>query len=194
MLKISSQQITIALWLLTIMLGIGAYAGYANQHRLAEVRSANHDLRFELKHVQGKINQASPLAANYNIASREAGVTQDLNDAFTTLYGGLHSQADVNRNRNKLERILGKKLVKTALPEINGMVADNNQGEAAQKQFVIQENNGVHVGFMSPMSRYETNILVTVAYKLKGNVNQVKVYRLAYNLDKQQVKDFEVLK
>lgn len=194
MLKISSQQITIALWLLTIMLGIGAYAGYANHHRLAEVKSANQELRSELKHVQGKINQASPLAANYNIASREAGVTQNLNSAFTTLYGGLHSQADVNRNRNKLERILGKKLVETALPEINGMVADNNQGEAAQKQFVIQENNGVHVGFMSPMSRYETNILVTVTYKLKGNVNQVKVYRLAYDLDKQQVKDFEVLK
>lgn len=194
MLKINSQQITIALWLLTIMLGIGAYAGYANHHRLAEVRSANHDLRSELKHVQGKINQASPLVANYNIASREARVTQNLNNAFTTLYGGLHSQADVNKNRSKLERILGKKLVKTALPEINGMVADNNQGEAAQKQLVIQENNGVHVGFMSPMSRYETNILVTVTYKLKGNVNQVKVYRLAYDLDKQQVKDFEVLK
>lgn len=184
---------SMGLWLIALLLGFFAVFGRFDQTKLTTVKRQNTQLRHQIKQVKGEVNTSSPLAANYDLVKREAKISEQTQTSLAKLYGGLHSEADVKAARNELNQVLGKGLVGTSLAEIQGAVADNNQGNNATEQFIIEANQGVMVGFQPVINRHQAKALAVITYRLAGNRIQNKVYRLNFDLDTSKLVSYQAL-
>src|SRR5699024_59408 len=174
--------ITIISWIITIL-------SIPKKNELNTVREQLSQIERQIAIKRRTAIADSPLSNKFDLVNAQQKAQTKLKQAFSVMYGGLHSKKDVKENTAMFKQILGVQLMDKGLTD--AMSGDN---------FFIEKNDSVDVVFGDISDKTDTTIQVIVSYKMKGRsetqeVNKeansyTQIYTLHYDLVQQKVNSF----
>ena len=121
----------------------------------------------ELKAKQKVVEQNFPLSGDFDLVKAEGDAQKRLTEAFSIVYGGLHSKEDLEKN-------------KALLDSYN------------QDQYFLEKNIQTQFGIKNVTDKHDCEILVVVTYQMKiDGKTYGKAYTLNYDLENQKVLSYK---
>ncbi|MBF0758280.1 hypothetical protein [Ligilactobacillus murinus] len=135
----------------------------------------------ELKAKQKVVEQNFPLSGDFDLVKAEGEAQKRLTEAFSIVYGGLHSKEDLEKNNKMLQNYLGTDLAKEALLDSYN-----------QDQYFLERNIQTQFGIKNVTDKHDCEILVVVTYQMKiDGKTYGKAYTLNYDLENQKVLSYK---
>ncbi len=101
----------------------------------------------ELKAKQKVVEQNFPLSGDFDLVKAEGDAQKRLTEAFSIVYGGLHSKEDLEKNNNMLQSYLGTDLAKEALLDSYN-----------QDQYFLEKNIQTQFGIKNVTDKHDCEI------------------------------------
>ena len=135
----------------------------------------------ELKAKQKVAEQNFPVSSDFDLKKAEEEAQKRLTEAFSVVYGGLHSKEDLENNNKMIQNYLGKELAENALLDSYN-----------QDQYFLEKNIETRFGVKNVTDKHNCEILVVVTYQMKiDGKTYGKAYTLNYDLEDQKVLSYK---
>lgn len=135
----------------------------------------------ELKAKQKVAEQNFPVSSDFDLKKAEEEAQKRLTEAFSVVYGGLHSKEDLENNNKMIQNYLGKELAENALLDSYN-----------QDQYFLEKNVETRFGIKNVTDKHNCEILVVVTYQMKiDGKTYGKAYTLNYDLEDQKVLSYK---
>ena len=135
----------------------------------------------ELKAKQKVAEQNFPVSSDFDLKKAEEEAQKRLMEAFSVVYGGLHSKEDLENNNKMIQNYLGKELAENALLDSYN-----------QDQYFLEKNVETRFGIKNVTDKHDCEILVVVTYQMKiDGKTYGKAYTLNYDLEDQKVLSYK---
>lgn len=135
----------------------------------------------ELKAKQKVVEQNFPVSSDFDLKKAEEEAQKRLMEAFSVVYGGLHSKEDLENNNKMIQNYLGKELAENALLDSYN-----------QDQYFLEKNVETRFGIKNVTDKHNCEILVVVTYQMKiDGKTYGKAYTLNYDLEDQKVLSYK---
>lgn len=170
------------LWWLVIASCLTAFLLFPSKRGLDYSKDELVAVKNELKAKKAVAKQDFPISGDFDLIKAETDAQKRLTEAFSVVYGGLHSKEDLEQHKTMIKKYLGKKLAQEALLDSYN-----------QDDFFLEKNIETRVGIENVTNKKECNILVIVTYQMKNGGNTYsKIYELKYDLTDQSVLSYTV--
>lgn len=170
------------LWWLMIASCLTAFLLFPSKRELNQNKDELATVKNELKAKKEVAKQDFPISDDFDLIKSETDAQKRLTEAFSVVYGGLHSKEDLEQHKTMIKKYLGKKLAQEALLDSYN-----------QDDFFLEKNIETRVGIENVTNKKECNILVIVTYQMKNGGNTYsKIYELKYDLTDQSVLSYTV--
>ncbi len=135
----------------------------------------------ELKAKQKVAEQNFSVSSDFDLKKAEEEAQKRLMEAFSVVYGGLHSKEDLENNNKMIQNYLGKELAENALLDSYN-----------QDQYFLEKNVETRFGIKNVTDKHNCEILVVVTYQMKiDGKTYGKAYTLNYDLEDQKVLSYK---
>lgn len=135
----------------------------------------------ELKAKQKVAEQNFPVSSDFDLKKAEEEAQKRLTEAFSVVYGGLHSKEDLENNNKMIQNYLGKELAENTLLDSYN-----------QDQYFLEKNVETRFGIKNVTDKHNCEILVVVTYQMKiDGKTYGKAYTLNYDLEDQKVLSYK---
>ncbi|WGN89537.1 hypothetical protein [Ligilactobacillus faecis] len=117
---------------------------------------------------------------NVDLDYMESAAQQRLKYVFELVYGGIQTKNDLEKNKAMIKKVLGSKLA-------NRVFEDTHYGD----KFFVKKNINTQVSFQASEKK-DSEVLVTVTYQFESQKEYIKLFKLNYNLERQQVNSYMI--
>lgn len=117
---------------------------------------------------------------NVDVNYMESTAQQRLKYVFELAYGGIQTKNDLEKNKEMIQKVLGSKLAAKVFE-------DTHYGD----NFFVKKNINTQVSFQASEKK-DSEVLVIVTYQFESQKEYTKLFKLNYNLEKQQVNSYTI--
>ncbi len=177
---ISLRKIPI-LWWIMIASCVITLVLIPSKKELSQTKDELVNAKNELKAKQKVAEQNFPVSSDFDLKKAEEEAQKRLMEAFSVVYGGLHSKEDLENNNKMIQNYLGKELAENALLDSYN-----------QDQYFLEKNVETRFGIKNVTDKHDCEILVVVTYQMKiDGKTYGKAYTLNYDLEDQKVLSYK---
>ncbi|NEF81863.1 hypothetical protein [Ligilactobacillus murinus] len=152
-----------------------------SRKELSQTKDELVNAKNELKAKQKVAEQNFPVSSDFDLKKAEEEAQKRLTEAFSVVYGGLHSKEDLENNNKMIQNYLGKELAENALLDSYN-----------QDQYFLEKNVETQFGIKNVTDKHNCEILVVVTYQMKiDGKTYGKAYTLNYDLEDQKVLSYK---
>lgn len=152
-----------------------------SKKELSQTKDELVNAKNELKAKQKVAEQNFPVSSDFDLKKAEEEAQKRLMEAFSVVYGGLHSKEDLENNNKMIQNYLGKELAENALLDSYN-----------QDQYFLEKNVETRFGIKNVTDKHNCEILVVVTYQMKiDGKTYGKAYTLNYDLEDQKVLSYK---
>ena len=173
---ISLRKIPILWWIMIVSCVITLVL-IPSRKELNQTKDELVNAKNELKAKQKVAEQNFPVSSDFDLKKAEEEAQKRLMEAFSVVYGGLHSKED----NKMIQNYLGKELAENALLDSYN-----------QDQYFLEKNVETRFGIKNVTDKHDCEILVVVTYQMKiDGKTYGKAYTLNYDLEDQKVLSYK---
>ena len=177
---ISLRKVPILWWIMIVSCVITLVL-IPSRKELNQTKDELVNAKNELKAKQKVAEQNFPVSSDFDLKKAEDEAQKRLMEAFSVVYGGLHSKEDLENNNKMIQNYLGKELAE------NAMLDSYNQD-----QYFLEKNIETRFGIKNVTDKHDCEILVVVTYQMKiDGKTYGKAYTLNYDLEDQKVLSYK---
>lgn len=177
---ISLRKVPILWWIMIVSCVITLVL-IPSRKELNQTKDELVNAKNELKAKQKVAEQNFPVSSDFDLKKAEDEAQKRLMEAFSVVYGGLHSKEDLENNNKMIQNYLGKELAENALLDSYN-----------QDQYFLEKNIETRFGIKNVTDKHDCEILVVVTYQMKiDGKTYGKAYTLNYDLENQKVLSYK---
>ncbi|MCR1879954.1 hypothetical protein [Ligilactobacillus murinus] len=177
---ISLRKVPILWWIMIVSCVITLVL-IPSRKELNQTKDELVNAKNELKAKQKVAEQNFPVSSDFDLKKAEDEAQKRLMEAFSVVYGGLHSKEDLENNNKMIQNYLGKELAENALLDSYN-----------QDQYFLEKNIETRFGIKNVTDKHDCEILVVVTYQMKiDGKTYGKAYTLNYDLEDQKVLSYK---
>lgn len=177
---ISLRKVPILWWIMIVSCVITLVL-IPSRKELNQTKDELVNAKNELKAKQKVAEQNFPVSSDFDLKKAEEEAQKRLTEAFSVVYGGLHSKEDLENNNKMIQNYLGKELAENALLDSYN-----------QDQYFLEKNIETRFGIKNVTDKHDCEILVVVTYQMKiDGKTYGKAYTLNYDLEDQKVLSYK---
>lgn len=177
---ISLRKVPILWWIMIVSCVITLVL-IPSRKELNQTKDELVNVKNELKAKQKVAEQNFPVSSDFDLKKAEDEAQKRLMEAFSVVYGGLHSKKDLENNNKMIQNYLGKELAENALLDSYN-----------QDQYFLEKNIETRFGIKNVTDKHDCEILVVVTYQMKiDGKTYGKAYTLNYDLEDQKVLSYK---
>ncbi len=177
---ISLRKVPILWWIMIVSCVITLVL-IPSRKELNQTKDELATVKNELKAKQKVAEQNFPVSSDFDLKKAEDEAQKRLMEAFSVVYGGLHSKEDLENNNKMIQNYLGKELAENALLDSYN-----------QDQYFLEKNIETRFGIKNVTDKHDCEILVVVTYQMKiDGKTYGKAYTLNYDLEDQKVLSYK---
>lgn len=177
---ISLRKVPILWWIMIVSCVITLVL-IPSRKELNQTKDELVNAKNELKAKQKVAEQNFPVSSDFDLKKAEDEAQKRLMEAFSVVYGGLHSKEDLENNNKMIQNYLGKELAENALLDSYN-----------QDQYFLEKNVETRFGIKNVTDKHDCEILVVVTYQMKiDGKTYGKAYTLNYDLEDQKVLSYK---
>lgn len=177
---ISLRKVPILWWIMIVSCVITLVL-IPSRKELNQTKDELVNAKNELKAKQKVAEQNFPVSSDFDLKKAEDEAQKRLMEAFSVVYGGLHSKEDLENNNKMIQNYLGKELAENALLDSYN-----------QNQYFLEKNIETRFGIKNVTDKHDCEILVVVTYQMKiDGKTYGKAYTLNYDLEDQKVLSYK---
>ena len=177
---ISLRKVPILWWIMIVSCVITLVL-IPSRKELNQTKDELVNAKNELKAKQKVAEQNFPVSSDFDLKKAEDEAQKRLMEAFSVVYGGLHSKEDLENNNKMIQNYLGKELAENALLD-----------RYNQDQYFLEKNIETRFGIKNVTDKHDCEILVVVTYQMKiDGKTYGKAYTLNYDLEDQKVLSYK---
>lgn len=177
---ISLRKVPILWWIMIVSCVITLVL-IPSRKELNQTKDELVNVKNELKAKQKVAEQNFPVSSDFDLKKAEDEAQKRLMEAFSVVYGGLHSKEDLENNNKMIQNYLGKELAENALLDSYN-----------QDQYFLEKNVETRFGIKNVTDKHNCEILVVVTYQMKiDGKTYGKAYTLNYDLEDQKVLSYK---
>lgn len=177
---ISLRKVPILWWIMIVSCVITLVL-IPSRKELNQTKDELVNAKNELKAKQKVAEQNFPVSSDFDLKKAEEEAQKRLTEAFSVVYGGLHSKEDLENNNKMIQNYLGKELAENALLDSYN-----------QDQYFLEKNIETRFGIKNVTDKHNCEILVVVTYQMKiDGKTYGKAYTLNYDLEDQKVLSYK---
>ncbi len=177
---ISLRKVPILWWIMIVSCVITLVL-IPSKKELSQTKDELVNAKNELKAKQKVAEQNFPVSSDFDLKKAEEEAQKRLMEAFSVVYGGLHSKEDLENNNKMIQNYLGKELAENALLDSYN-----------QDQYFLEKNIETRFGIKNVTDKHDCEILVVVTYQMKiDGKTYGKAYTLNYDLEDQKVLSYK---
>ena len=177
---ISLRKVPILWWIMIVSCVITLVL-IPSRKELNQTKDELVNAKNELKAKQKVAGQNFPVSSDFDLKKAEDEAQKRLMEAFSVVYGGLHSKEDLENNNKMIQNYLGKELAENALLDSYN-----------QDQYFLEKNVETRFGIKNVTDKHNCEILVVVTYQMKiDGKTYGKAYTLNYDLEDQKVLSYK---
>lgn len=177
---ISLRKVPILWWIMIVSCVITLVL-IPSRKELNQTKDELVNAKNELKAKQKVAEQNFPVSSDFDLKKAEDEAQKRLMEAFSVVYGGLHSKEDLENNNKMIQNYLGKELAENALLDSYN-----------QDQYFLERNIETRFGIKNVTDKHDCEILVVVTYQMKiDGKTYGKAYTLNYDLEDQKVLSYK---
>lgn len=177
---ISLRKVPILWWIMIVSCVITLVL-IPSRKELNQTKDELVNTKNELKAKQKVAEQNFPVSSDFDLKKAEEEAQKRLTEAFSVVYGGLHSKEDLENNNKMIQNYLGKELAENALLDSYN-----------QDQYFLEKNVETRFGIKNVTDKHNCEILVVVTYQMKiDGKTYGKAYTLNYDLEDQKVLSYK---
>ena len=177
---ISLRKVPILWWIMIVSCVITLVL-IPSRKELNQTKDELVNAKNELKAKQKVAEQNFPVSSDFDLKKAEDEAQKRLMEAFSVVYGGLHSKEDLENNNKMIQNYLGKELAENALLDSYN-----------QDQYFLEKNVETRFGIKNVTDKHNCEILVVVTYQMKiDGKTYGKAYTLNYDLEDQKVLSYK---
>lgn len=177
---ISLRKVPILWWIMIVSCVITLVL-IPSRKELNQTKDELVNAKNELKAKQKVAEQNFPVSSDFDLKKAEEEAQKRLTEAFSVVYGGLHSKEDLENNNKMIQNYLGKELAENALLDSYN-----------QDQYFLEKNVETRFGIKNVTDKHNCEILVVVTYQMKiDGKTYGKAYTLNYDLEDQKVLSYK---
>lgn len=153
---------------------------------ISNIKSETTKIGEKRKNVAATVASSVVVGGSFNLQSAEQITANNLNTAFTDVYGGIQTDSDYKAAEAKLPITLGKPLTKHVLSQVKIQ-------SAGKTSYLAKNNIETSISFGSVSANKHVSVHVFVSYALNSNSDKImqRVFTLNYDLQKQKVLDYQ---
>ena len=152
---ISLRKVPILWWIMIVSCVITLVL-IPSRKELNQTKDELVNAKNELKAKQKVAEQNFPVSSDFDLKKAEDEAQKRLMEAFSVVYGGLHSKEDLENNNKMIQNYLGKELAENALLDSYN-----------QDQYFLEKNIETRFGIKNVTDKHDCEILVVVTYQMK---------------------------
>ncbi len=152
---ISLRKVPILWWIMIVSCVITLVL-IPSRKELNQTKDELVNAKNELKAKQKVAEQNFPVSSDFDLKKAEEEAQKRLTEAFSVVYGGLHSKEDLENNNKMIQNYLGKELAENALLDSYN-----------QDQYFLEKNIETRFGIKNVTDKHDCEILVVVTYQMK---------------------------
>lgn len=177
---ISLRKVPILWWIMIVSCVITLVL-IPSRKELNQTKDELVNAKNELKAKQKVAEQNFPVSSDFDLKKAEDEAQKRLMEAFSVVYGGLHSKEDLENNNKMIQNYLGKELAENALLDSYN-----------HDQYFLEKNIETRFGIKNVTDKHDCEILVVVTYQMKiDGKTYGKAYTLNYDLEDQKVLSYK---
>ncbi len=177
---ISLRKVPILWWIMIVSCVITLVL-IPSRKELNQTKDELVNVKNELKAKQKVAEQNFPVSSDFDLKKAEEEAQKRLTEAFSVVYGGLHSKEDLENNNKMIQNYLGKELAENTLLDSYN-----------QDQYFLEKNVETRFGIKNVTDKHNCEILVVVTYQMKiDGKTYGKAYTLNYDLEDQKVLSYK---
>jgi len=177
---ISLRKVPILWWIMIVSCVITLVL-IPSRKELNQTKDELVNAKNELKAKQKVAEQNFPVSSDFDLKKAEDEAQKRLMEAFSVVYGGLHSKEDLENNNKMIQNYLGRELAENALLDSYN-----------QDQYFLEKNIETRFGIKNVTDKHDCEILVVVTYQMKiDGKTYGKAYTLNYDLEDQKVLSYK---
>lgn len=177
---ISLRKVPILWWIMIVSCVITLVL-IPSRKELNQTKDELVNAKNELKAKQKVAEQNFPVSSDFDLKKAEDEAQKRLMEAFSVVYGGLHSKEDLENNNKMIQNYLGKELAENALLDSYN-----------QDQYFLEKNIETRFGIKNVTDKHDCEILVVVTYQMKiDGKTYGKAYTLNHDLEDQKVLSYK---
>lgn len=177
---ISLRKVPILWWIMIVSCVITLVL-IPSRKELNQTKDELVNAKNELKAKQKVAEQNFPVSSDFDLKKAEDEAQKRLMEAFSVVYGDLHSKEDLENNNKMIQNYLGKELAENALLDSYN-----------QDQYFLEKNIETRFGIKNVTDKHDCEILVVVTYQMKiDGKTYGKAYTLNYDLEDQKVLSYK---
>lgn len=164
------------LWLIAILCVIAAVISIPSKKELNHYQQQLTEAKQQTRNLR---NDKAPIVDNqFNEYRSEQESSRRLADGIKIAVGGIHSDNDLNNNKEQLITSLGKNLANTLV----SYSKDPNTGD-----WIIKQNDGVDVAFGKMSKSHHIPVIVVTKFTMESNDQATYLIKINYDLEQQKV-------
>ena len=171
----------VILGLVTGAVWVAALVGVPHWSQATTVKGQVHTAQTELKKTRATAHANAPYQQAFNLTSAEQTASDKIENAVTTMLGGVKSADDLKANQVSLQATLGISLYKALLPAVQKEVTIQKGGY----YYPVTKNDGTIVTFQDVSDITHATIIVVTTYEDSDSGTHKRVITLDWNLEKQ---------